>query len=65
MIRFASLFTVASLSGLATALAHPTALEHAHPHEPAGLFTAETLVAVGIGLAIGAAFAFVRQNKGE
>lgn len=65
MLKFLTSLATASLAGIATAAAHPSAVDHAHPHEATGIFTPEMIVAIALGLAIGGAVAFVRKGRGE
>ncbi|MBO0347121.1 hypothetical protein J0X15_17975 [Roseibium sp. CAU 1637] len=65
MSKHFACFAVATLCGLSTAMAHPDAIAHAHPHEAVSLTSPATLVVALIGLAIGGAFAYVRLSKGK
>ncbi|MEP4034283.1 hypothetical protein [Roseibium polysiphoniae] len=59
-----ALFTAPLLASAGSALAHPSALQHAHPHTDAsGLFTIETLVIVALGLSLAGAIAWARRGK--
>lgn len=57
--------SLAALTGLtATAMAHPSMQEHAHPHtDAASYFTIETLIIFALGLSIGATLAWFKRRK--
>ncbi|MEP0235703.1 hypothetical protein [Roseibium sp.] len=58
-----ALFTAALVASAGSALAHPSAQQHAHPHtDAAGMITTETLVIVALGLSFVGAIAWARRS---